>query len=166
MTNFGVFFVWIQRCHDTQQPLTSIFSLPPTGVQATADSALFIHQMIPHHENAVNTAKTLLKTGNLLCPDLTDTGNPDCVLEGILLEIVANQNHQIQRMQSFLETHRYPLTDNCDVYVKTITAEEVALLEGNVVQLESDRSGAGSMMTEYWLGTALLVLTFPWFVSF
>jgi len=42
-----------------------------TGIKATADTALFVHQMIPHHENAVNTAKTLLKTGNLLCPDLS-----------------------------------------------------------------------------------------------
>ena len=91
-----------------------------TGVQATQDSALFIHQMIPHHENAVNTAKTLLKTGNLLCPDLTDTENPDCVLSSILLEIIAGQNHQIQLMQDYLRKHKYPLKDNCDVFVKTM----------------------------------------------
>lgn len=75
--------------------------------------------MIPHHENAVNTAKTLLKTGNLLCPDITDTQNPDCLLEGILFEIVASQNHQIQLMKHFLQLRQYPEKDNCNVYVET-----------------------------------------------
>lgn len=100
-----------------------------TGVQATADAALFIHQMIPHHENAVNTAKTLLKTGSLLCPDLTDVLNPDCELEGLLLRIVAGQNHEIQLMQNFLSKRKYPQHDNCDVYVKTI--DDPKELEGN-----------------------------------
>jgi len=93
-----------------------------TGVKATDDAALFIHQMIPHHENAVQTAKVLLSGGSLLCPDLTDTTNPNCVLEGILREIVAGQNHQIQMMQKFLADFQYPQTDNCDVYVVTVDA--------------------------------------------
>ena len=59
----------------------------------------------------------------------TDVNNPDCVLEGILLEIVAGQNHQIQLMKKFLETRRYPMTDNCDVYVKTLAQDE--LLDGS-----------------------------------
>jgi len=111
--------------------LTSVF-LPAqmmsgmtTGVKATQDSALFIHQMIPHHQNAVNTAKTLLKTGNLLCPDLTDQTNPQCVLEGILREIVAGQNHQIQMMRRFLSDHQYPQEDNCDVYVETVELHDL-----------------------------------------
>jgi uncharacterized protein (DUF305 family) len=33
-----------------------------TGVMASDETALFIHQMIPHHQNAVNMAKTLLKS--------------------------------------------------------------------------------------------------------
>lgn len=91
-----------------------------TGIQATADSALFIHQMIPHHQNAVNTAKSLLKMGSLLCPDLTDTTNSECQLEGILRDIIGGQNHQIQLMRHFLNQHGLPQTDNCDVYVETV----------------------------------------------
>jgi len=96
-----------------------------TGVRATDDSALFIHQMIPHHQNAVNTAKTLLKMGSLLCPDLTDQSNPNCVLEGILREIVVGQNHQIQMMRKFLSDFNYPQEDNCDVFVETVTQRDV-----------------------------------------
>lgn len=103
----------------------AMFQGMTTGVKATEDTALFVHQMIPHHENAVNTAKTLLKTGNLLCPDLRDQTNPDCILEAILLEIVAGQNHQIQQMKQFLQARQYPQTDNCNVHV-------VATLENDV----------------------------------
>ena len=123
-----------------------------TGVSATADAALFIHQMIPHHQNAVNTAKTLLKMGSLLCPDMTDKSNPDCVLEGILREIVAGQNHQIELMRKFLRDHDYPMEDNCDVYVKTIEREEE-----EAVDMGPKSSGAGSRI-KTWSG-ALLALT-------
>jgi hypothetical protein len=51
--------------------------------------------MIPHHINAANTAKTLLKTNVLNCPDLSEDTD-DCDLEGILRCIVYNQNYQIQ----------------------------------------------------------------------
>lgn len=118
-----------------------LFSLYLIGVQATADSALFIHQMIPHHVNAVNTARTLLKTGNLLCPDLTDTTNPDCVLEGILLEISASQNYQIQKMHQFLMDRQFPLTDNCDVYVETVNEEKTS--QGS--SQEGDMRGSGAL---------------------
>jgi len=128
-----------------------------TGVQATADSALFIHQMIPHHENAVNTAKTLLKTGNLLCPDLTDQSNPDCELEGILLGIIAGQNHQIQLMRSFLSNRQYPQEDNCDVFVKTV--EDPAELPMNEAGVNLD--SAASLGVISW-AIASLVLTLVW----
>ena len=113
--------------------------------------------MIPHHENAVNTAKTLLKTGNLLCPDLTDVNNPDCVLEGILLEIVAGQNHQIQLMKNFLRTRRYPETDNCDVYVKTLEQDELLDGNGNAVIVESGNPSGSSGWTLSWSTLTLLV---------
>jgi hypothetical protein len=53
-----------------------------TGIQAKSEAALFVHQMIPHHQNAVNMAKLLLKANKLECEDLSDDENPDCVLEG------------------------------------------------------------------------------------
>lgn len=111
-------------------------------------------QMIPHHENAVNTAKTLLKTGNLLCPDLTDQSNPDCQLEGILLAIIAGQNYQIQLMRSFLSNRQYPQDDNCDVFVRTMDDPAEALAK---ITLDSAASPGILGRT-----TALLVLAVVW----
>ena len=90
-----------------------------TGVEkAQSEMALFVHQMIPHHQNAVNMAKALLKTNKLQCEDLTQE-TPDCVMEVILREIVNGQNHQIQLMRGYLESMSYPETDNCEVRITT-----------------------------------------------
>jgi uncharacterized protein (DUF305 family) len=91
-----------------------------TGVMASDEAALFIHQMVPHHQNAVNMAKTLLKSGKVVCADLADEDSQDCVLERILREIINGQNHQIQLMNGYLEAKDYPETDNCEVRVKTV----------------------------------------------
>ena len=55
-----------------------------TGIKARDERALFIHQMIPHHQNAVNMAKALLKADKTKCEDLANDEDPDCILEGIL----------------------------------------------------------------------------------
>ena len=89
-----------------------------TGISAASEAALFIHQMIPHHQNAVNMAKTLLLADKLDCPDITDEDNQDCVLEVILRDIVNGQNFQIQLMRGYLEDKGYPDTDNCDVPIE------------------------------------------------
>lgn len=86
-----------------------------TGISAASETALFIHQMIPHHQNAVNMAKTLLLADKLDCPDPTDEENVDCVMEIILRDIVNGQNHQIQLMRQYLEAKGLPKEDNCDV---------------------------------------------------
>jgi Domain of unknown function (DUF305) len=70
-----------------------------TGMTSMATSnsgvALFIHHMIPHHQNAVNMAKATLKFANLECDDLTKETN-DCLYETILREIINGQNFEIQ----------------------------------------------------------------------
>ncbi|CAB9498173.1 expressed unknown protein [Seminavis robusta] len=91
-----------------------------TGIKAQDERALFVHQMIPHHQNAVNMAKALLKRDKLQCEDLTDQETPDCVLEGILYEIVNTQNLQIQAMYDYLDAMRMPEVDNCDVKLETV----------------------------------------------
>jgi hypothetical protein len=52
-----------------------------TKYSANDPIALFIHQMIPHHQNAVNMAKVLLKQNVLQCDDLTDEEDSHCILE-------------------------------------------------------------------------------------
>ena len=79
------------------------------------ETALFIHQMIPHHQNAVNMAKALLKTETLQCDDLTEEENPDCAMEVILRSIITGQNAQIQTMRGILKSKNLPPDNDCIV---------------------------------------------------
>jgi len=87
-----------------------------TGVSAGSIRALFMHQMIPHHRNAVNMAKALLKTGAIVCADVLEE-TADCGLATIAREIINVQNGQIQSMVGILEAESYPATDDCTVEI-------------------------------------------------
>jgi Domain of unknown function (DUF305) len=63
-----------------------------TGIRSESEIALFAHQMIPHHQNAVNMAKTLLISGTIPCDDVTDDEDPLCIMNVIVREIINNQN--------------------------------------------------------------------------
>lgn len=69
---------------------------------------LFINQMIPHHQNAVNMAKTtLLYLGSSLtipCDDDPSKQCPDVEATDLLREIIQKQNTQIQYMREYLST--------------------------------------------------------------
>ena len=58
----------------------------------------FLEQMIPHHLNAVNMAKLLLKT------DLDSVAATDG-LEDILWDIVNVQNYQVHQFRNYLEAN-------------------------------------------------------------
>jgi hypothetical protein len=90
-----------------------------TGVSAESEIALFLHQMIPHHENAVNMAKALLQTGELdACSDYLSE-DPECVMFDIAISIVNDQNHQIQLMRALLGNMGYPEIDDCTVTIES-----------------------------------------------
>ena len=96
-----------------------------TNVQADNPAALFMHQMIPHHQNAVNMAKALLKTGILVCDDMENPDETDdCSLTSMLFEIINGQNVQIQTMRRILKNQfpDYP-TDHCNVNIPAINAK-------------------------------------------
>jgi len=76
-------------------------------VKSGSEIALFIHQMIPHHQNAVNMAKALLKTESMMCNDITKDEESHCVMEEIARSIMNKQNYQIQQMRSVLELLNY-----------------------------------------------------------
>jgi len=59
-------------------------------------------QMIPHHENAVQMARALLKKAEYGCTDFEEE-TEECILEGIARSIITNQNYQIQTMQNLYE---------------------------------------------------------------
>jgi hypothetical protein len=91
-----------------------------TGYSANSPVALFIHQMVPHHQNAVNMAKVLLHQNTLVCDDLTNEDDPDCHMEAILRDIINTQNFQIQGMLAILEQKNFPKTSDCMVEISTI----------------------------------------------
>jgi hypothetical protein len=106
-----------------------------TGVKVESPVALFAHQMIPHHQNAVNMAKTLLfqQSELLNCASLDNQDDPYCVMEAVVRDIINTQNHQIQQMRGILEDLKYPEMDDCSVLVKTTS-----------IGLDSDASSPGT----------------------
>jgi hypothetical protein len=89
--------------------------------------ALFLHQMIPHHQNAVNMAKSLLytnsnKLGYLVCPTADPSSEEEeevtvdtlCTMVNLLTSMISSQNSQIQTMRQLLENGGYPEFDICD----------------------------------------------------
>lgn len=87
-----------------------------TNSNSESATALFVHQMVPHHQNAVNMAKAVLNTGKVKCDDLT-TETDECTLEAILRAIVNDQNYQIQVMYGIVEALGYPKEDDCQVLI-------------------------------------------------
>jgi len=102
--------------------------------------SLFIHQMIPHHQNAVNMAKTLLHSDKISCYDLTLETN-DCLLHVLLVSIINSQNHQIQVMRGVLESKGLKEDYDCDVSVSgdfTSEDEKRANAESEDYKLQTD----------------------------
>ena len=65
--------------------------------------ATFIHQMVPHHNNAVNMAKILLKMDVLDAEDEDDAGMID-----MLWAIINAQNYQNHNMEAYLDAKGLP----------------------------------------------------------
>jgi len=87
---------------------------------AVGTTALFCHQMIPHHENAVNMAKSLLYLHDIICQleGPTEEGAVvpwECDLAPVLYDIINTQNSQIIDFYSALEQLGADAYANCDV---------------------------------------------------
>jgi len=76
-------------------------TLDPTNPITT-----FIHQMIPHHDNAINMAKLLLKQ---------DVLDADSDMYHMLWDIINTQNFQIDTMQAWLDDNDAPRTAVCSL---------------------------------------------------
>ena len=115
------------------------------------DTILFLREMIPHHQNAVNMAKNLLKSGEVDCTLDAPTEEGDdistaCLLDPIVRGIINTQNSQIQAMYGLLETFNVPAPgdkvcnvkedgkeSNASPVVKFSFGVFVALLAGMIV---------------------------------
>lgn len=77
---------------------------------------LFIIQMIPHHQNAVNMAKSLLSHWDYECdPEDLGEDSDECIMENIIRSIINGQNAQIQTMRDVLKNEDWPEFQDCDV---------------------------------------------------
>ena len=76
-----------------------------TELDATSDATSFMHQMIPHHNNAINMAKLLMKKDTTLAAD-------DAITD-ILWSIINNQGMQVQFMEGWLEGESKPASAVC-----------------------------------------------------
>eukprot|EP00092_Neocalanus_flemingeri_P012410 GFUD01013378.1.p1 GENE.GFUD01013378.1~~GFUD01013378.1.p1 ORF type:complete len:390 (-),score=85.04 GFUD01013378.1:12-1181(-) len=63
---------------------------------------VFMHQMIPHHVNAVNMARIALKHAE----EAVGYDDEDLDVPGLLREIINKQNEQIQEMENWLKRHK------------------------------------------------------------
>lgn len=90
-----------------------------TNVNTDNAICLFNHQMIPHHQNAINMCKALLKSGEADCEDLTDEESQACIINVICQEIINTQNAQIQTMRGVLEELKCDKTDDCRINIES-----------------------------------------------
>lgn len=88
-----------------------------SNVNQNSAIALFLHQMIPHHQNAVNMCKALFKSGEISCEDIEDEEDPQCIMTHLCYEIINGQNFQIQTMRGIIDTSGYDKQDDCEVYI-------------------------------------------------
>jgi len=96
-----------------------------TNVNVDSAIALFNHQMIPHHQNAVNMCKALLVSGEADCDDLSDEEDNACVINALCQEIINVQNAQIQTMRGILSgIEGASQTDDCVVKIKSNNKKE------------------------------------------
>jgi len=106
-------------------------------VKSNSEVALFIHQMIPHHQNAVNMANALLKTDAIECDDVTSE-EPHCVMEEVARSIINSQNYQIQQMRAVLDDEKYESEDNesCDL-TSTDSSSSIQIAPTTIMKIAS-----------------------------
>ena len=125
-----------------------MFIAMSTKVSSRTELALFLHQMIPHHQNAVNLAKAVLHKLNRPCTDLTDATDPYCVMEGLLYATVNRQNYEIGVMNNVLAAMNLPPTDDCQVF---LSDPESAAAGGMCKAAAGAMAGVAATAAAYWM---------------
>jgi len=102
------------ECVDTMN--CAMISGMTTNVNKDSAIALFNHQMIPHHQQAVNMCKALIISGEIECDDIVELEDePTCILKVLCQEIINVQNFQIQTMRGVLDALDLDPEDDCVV---------------------------------------------------
>jgi len=84
---------------------------------------VFMHQMIPHHENAVNMARIALK----LSTAAEGYDDPKLDVAGLMRDIIATQNEQIQHMEEWLERHGAVKPTLCKQKRRQFNAKQISV---------------------------------------
>lgn len=134
-----------------------------TAANSDDPTALFIHHMIPHHQNAVNMAKALLHQNVLSCDDLTSETD-DCIMENILRQIINAQNMEIQGMRGYLEEKGFVAVDDCQVDIMGHSNHTDDGSGNGVGNPGGSDGGDGSGASVITKSTCLLLLAFSFFV--
>ena len=124
------------------------------------DVASFMHQMIPHHENAVNMAKLLMREDALdECTSARkrklraregrrriddDGGCPDQAVDDLLWDIVSSQTHQILTMQGWLADNGYAQSAVCNLNQVQDTDRPEPAESGESTPVEDDAAAEES----------------------
>ena len=105
----------------------AMFSGMTTSLASDSQVDLFIHQMVPHHEGAVNMAKALLKMDILPCDDFT-ADTPECMMNRMMRAVINSQNEQIMQMNGILQRKSVALKpDGCGIEMQSSTAQNVGM---------------------------------------
>lgn len=131
----------------------------------------FMHQMIPHHRNAVNMAKILLKLDppglecgtnydgrrrmQDLCSDTDESGGRPA--ETLLWDIINTQNQQITFMNSWLSDNAHPAFANC--LAEEAEATDTTLIVGVSVGVVGGLALATAILITYRFRREISVLT-------
>merc|ERR1719401_2798718 len=104
------------------------------------DVILFLREMIPHHQNAVNMAKNLLTTGEVDCNtsgpvEEGESVSTACLLDPIVRGIINTQNKQIQVMRGLLDAFNVPELKQCNMIVEESNASTAKSVFGVLVAL-------------------------------
>jgi len=89
-----------------------------SNIHMNSAIALFVHQMIPHHQNAVNMCKALMMTGEVECNDILNEEDEACIMRRLCYGVINGQNHEIQIMRGVLDSLGYAGEDDCIVEMK------------------------------------------------
>jgi Domain of unknown function (DUF305) len=108
------------------------------GSKSNLPFTLLFDSMIPHHQNAVNMAKTLLKLGGLSCDDLLNEDQTDCIMTNMMRDTINSQNQQIRAMRDVLEALNLPYADDCVVTVTSETTDTDASDDNGTADAEAD----------------------------
>merc|ERR1712086_1141494 len=113
----------------------------------------FMQQMIPHHVNAINMAKLLMKHASAEVAEVED-------LEGILLDIINTQNFQVHQFRNYLNAAGKLMEDSTTVPPHLMKSESDDVVKSDDVTKSDSHDSHDSHDSDDSASTTFLMSTF------